>query len=95
MFSLPLCCLVGEGAASSASPGGAILALGLSLCRTSQELVMVREGRELGLGERIPSPYSFPSHTVLFPPPLQPLVGRVISLWLLHCLLQCRNLCRG
>lgn len=65
MFSLPLCCLVGEGAASLATPGRAALTQGLTLCGAPQVLGMVREGRELGLSERVPSPHSFPSHNCL------------------------------
>lgn len=53
MFSLPLCCLVGEGVASLAPPSKALLALGLTLYGAPQVLGMVKEGRELRLSERV------------------------------------------
>lgn len=55
MFSLPLCCLVGEGVASLAPPGRALLALGLTLCGAPQVLGMVKDGRDLRLSETVPS----------------------------------------
>lgn len=68
MFSLPLCCLVGEEAASLAPRARGLAQAagpGVHPLWSTPGTKMGREGRELQLSERVPSLHCFPSHTCI------------------------------
>lgn len=67
MFSLPLCCLVGEGAASLAPPACCVGPGAGCVWSTPGTPAPVEEGEELGLSERVPASHSPPSYSCLGP----------------------------